>query len=99
MESERTRGFAGLVWRLRTAAGVLAVAALIGVVTDGLLHGLTFTVMAVWATLLVVAVLVAAAVVVAVDAYRRAHDARAGGERLSGGDVGLWPGRQGRDRS
>jgi hypothetical protein len=86
--------FTRLAGRLRIAAGVLAVAAVAGSVIDGLLHGLTFSLLIRWATGFVAATLVVTAVLGAVYAVRGATGAQRRGQRLSGGDTGFLPPRR-----
>lgn len=86
-----------LLARLRVCAMLLAVLAVAGLIFEGLVTGLAFTVMVRWAAILVAAVLVCAAVLVALDALRGADAAQRRGERLSGDDVGLIPPRRPRE--
>ncbi len=83
--------------RLWTVATVLGVLALIGVVVDSLIlsdGGLSFGVMARWGGLGLALFVVAAAVFVALHAYRGAEAAQRRGERLASEDVGLLPRRR-----
>jgi hypothetical protein len=96
LERRRLLDFPALAGRLQTAAGVLAVVAVVGAIVEALIDGLNFGLLLRWATLYVVALLFAAAVVVALHAYRGAETAQERGERLSGRDVGLAPPRRSR---
>lgn len=89
--------FRALGARLRAAAAVLGVVAVIGVVIDGLQSGLTFAVMVRWTGAFVLGLLLVAAGFVAVHALRGADTAQRRGESLSGPDVGLVPPRRPRD--
>jgi hypothetical protein len=101
-EQGRRRGEAGLVdfrvlaSRLGGAAAVLGLAAVVGVVIDGLQSGLTFAVMVRWTGAFALGLLVVSAVFVAVHALRGADAAQRRGESLSGPDVGLIPPRRSR---
>ena len=96
IEPEQARlAFAPLARRLRRSAAVLAVVALAGLVVHGLLRGLSFGVMGLWAGLFVVGLVLVAAVLVALHALHGTATAQARGERLSGDDVGLLPRRHG----
>jgi hypothetical protein len=95
LEPEGARiAFTPLAQRLRRAAGVLAVLALVGLVVHGLLRGLSFAVMGLWAGVFVVGLVLATAVLVALHALHGTATAQARGERLSGDDVGLLPPRR-----
>jgi len=85
------------VGRLRVAAGLLAVCAVVGIIVDGLRSGLTFAVMVRWVGIFAVAMLVVAAGLVAIHAFRGAERAQRRGESLSGPDVGLIPPRRPRE--
>jgi sugar phosphate permease len=87
--------FKALAVRLRTAAGILGIFAVLGVVVDGLRIGLTFAVMVRWAGVFVLGMLVVTAVLVALHALRGADTAARRGESLSGPDIGVVP-RRGR---
>lgn len=89
--------FGALGERLRSAAGLLGVIAVAGVMVDGLRSGLTFAVMVRWGTAYVIGLLLVAAVLVAVQALRCADMAQRRGESLSGADVGLVPPRPPRE--
>jgi hypothetical protein len=93
-EPPRLVAFSAVAGWVRVGAGVLAVLALIGVVVDGLVNGLTFGVMVRWLSLLVVGILLLAGVSAAVSAVRGASAVQRRGERLSGEDVGLLPPRR-----
>lgn len=83
--------------RLWTAATVLGVLALVGVVVDSLVlseGGLSFGVMARWGGLGLALFVVVAAALAALHAYRGAEAAQRRGERLAGEDVGLLPRRR-----
>jgi hypothetical protein len=83
-----------LAARLRVAVIVLGVLALAGAVGEGLIVGLTFAVLIRWGSAFLAALLVVAAVLTALSAYRGADTAQRRGERLSGDDVGLVPPRR-----
>jgi hypothetical protein len=87
--------FSPLAARLRTVASVLAVAALLAIVVDGMIRGLSFGVMVLWLSVFVVGLVLAAAVSLAVHALRGANSAQRRGERLAGDDVGWMPRRPG----
>jgi hypothetical protein len=89
--------FPGLAARLRTVATVLAVAALLAIVVDGIVRGLSFSVMILWLSVFAGGLLIATAVSVAVHALRGADTAQRRGERLAGDDVGFLPRRRGED--
>ncbi|MGH8932603.1 MAG: hypothetical protein ACRDZO_18760 [Egibacteraceae bacterium] len=93
----RLLDFRALVGRLRVAAGLLALCAVVGVIVDGLRSGLTFAVMVRWVGIFAVAMLVVAAGLVAIHAFRGAERAQRRGESLSGSDVGLIPPRRPRE--
>jgi hypothetical protein len=78
----------------RTAAGVLAVLALVAVVVDGVVNGLSFGLMVRWTGLLIAALVLLAGVAAAVSAVRGAAAAGRRGDSLSEGDVGLLPPRR-----
>jgi hypothetical protein len=90
----RLVSFGALAGWVRIGAGVLAVLALIGVVVDGLMSGLSFGLMVRWLSLLVVGILLLTGVSAAVTAVRGASAAQRRGERLSEHDVGLLPPRR-----
>lgn len=95
LEPEDARiAFVPLAQRLRRAAGVLGVLALTGLVVHGLARGLSFGVMALWAGIFVVGLVLVGAVLVALHALHGTATAQARGERLSGDDVGLLPRRR-----
>ncbi|CAN5362216.1 hypothetical protein BH23ACT9_BH23ACT9_16350 [soil metagenome] len=83
--------FDALPRRLQTVAGVVGALALVGCVVDGALNGLTFALMARWAGLFVVGLLLGMAVMTALHALGGADRAGVRGERLSSPDVGLSP--------
>jgi hypothetical protein len=89
--------FGALAGRLRTAAAVLGVFAVGGVIVDGLRSGLEFAMMVRWAAAFVLGMVVVAAVLVALHALRGADTAQRRGESLSGPDVGLVPPRRRRE--
>lgn len=91
---ERLGDFPSLGTRLRTLATGLAVAALLAIVVDGMVRGLSFASMVLWVSVFAVCLLVGAAVSVALHALRGAGTAQRRGERLSGDDVGLFPRRR-----
>lgn len=86
--------FPPLAARVRTAVTVLAALALVAVVIDGLVNGLSFTVMIRWLSAFVVGLVVVVGVNVALHALRGAGAAQRQGERLAGDDVGLVPPRR-----
>jgi hypothetical protein len=85
--------FSDVPGRLQTTAGIIAALAVIGCVVDGALNGLTFALMAKWAGLFAVTLLVTTAVVTAFHALGGADRADKRGERLSSPDVGISPRR------
>ncbi len=74
-------------------AGVVAAAALLGCVVDGVLNGLTFELMGRWVGIFVVVMVAAAAITTALHALGGADRAGRRGERLSSVDVGIAPRR------
>ena len=86
--------FTVLAHRLRGVALGLLGLAFAAVVVDGLLRGLTFSIMLLWAGVYAVALVVVTAVLVAVHALRGAGESERRGERLAGPDVGLRPRRR-----
>lgn len=89
--------FPALAARLRTVAGVLAVAALLAIVIDGAVRGLSFSVMILWLSVFVAGLVIATAISVALHALRGADAAQRRGERLAGDDVGFLPRRRPQD--
>jgi len=86
--------FPRLAARVRTSVAVLAALALVAVLVDGLVNGLSFTVMIRWLSAFVVGLVVVIGVNVALHALRGAGTAQRQGERLAGDDVGLVPPRR-----
>lgn len=78
---------------MRAVAGAVLVGALIAIVIDGMLNGLSFAVMLRWAGAAVIGLLLLAMIGVAVHALRGAGSAQRRGERLAADDVGLMPRR------
>lgn len=83
--------FSRLVRRLFWTAVSLAAVAVAGATVQGLVSGLTFSVLGQWAALFAVVLIVAWAAVIAIHAAGGARRARRRGERLSGDDVRLVP--------
>ena len=91
VDDDKLIDIAALAVRLRYVAGGLAVLALVGAVVDGLRNGLTFSLLARWIALLAFFLVIAAALLVAIQALRGAGHAARRGQRLAGRDVGLIP--------
>lgn len=89
--------FAVVAGRLPGVAAVAAAVCVIGAVVDGLRVGLSFAVLARWASIFAGLVLLGFVLVVAMSAYRGATAAQRRGERLSAPDVGPMPSRRSRD--
>jgi hypothetical protein len=81
--------------RLGVTALAIAAVGFIGIVADGLREGLTFSLMARWLLVALVALVVASALLTAAHAVVGVVRARRRGERVGDPDTGLLPRRRG----
>lgn len=90
--------FTALGRRLRASAGLLAGLAVAATLVEAARGGVVGAAAVRWGTAAVAAVLIVAAVLVALQAYRAADVVQRRGERLGSDDVGLGPSAGPRER-